>query len=703
MITFFALRLRRGRASVCLPFRKDDSVPAFDHNPDASSASEKTTKHSNLVTIKDDSNAISSISYINGSLKITSGQPYDVPPSIVKLSGKFEITLQAGRSKTKGVADSFNSVCGGASKEYAPEGGGGTPDELNFMFGVVLHFHTGGSATVYLAQGSHGLTNNWWIGGSPVFSQDKPRLEYSYGNVYTFALSGNHETFNLKWTDTRPVSPIQNVFVLMMENHSFDNMLALSGIPGILAATTSDSNAYKNVSYYVRGNAPESMPTDPGHEFTDVVEQLGGTGAVYPPKGQYPPINNSGFAANYATTTTEGPTPPLTEIGDIMACFNTASQLPGMYQLAREFVVCDQWFSSLPGPTWPNRYFLHGASSNGLDHSPSTAEMSEWETVSGFRYPNGSIFDAMTKKDIAWRLYHDTSGPLEGSISQVASLHNIQMWNIHELSTFEKDVKSGSYPYKYTFIEPNYGDIVNGTYEGGSSQHPMDGVSNGEALIAKVYGSIRNSPLWDSSLLIIIYDEHGGFYDHYAPGPAKPPNDGGDSSKYNEYGFTFAQYGVRVPALMISPLLEKSVDHTIYDHSSVLKTLEWLFGLDSLTERDAAASVVQGVTSVKAPRKDCPTELKIPAPKAKKSLLTPEQRAARELEPIPDRTSLAGFLGVLMKTDAELAATPERRAAAVARFQSLRTRGDARAYIREVMARVRAEKIRRGIPTVIPA
>jgi phospholipase C len=359
-------------------------------------------------------------------------------------------------------------------------------------------------------------------------------------------------------------------------------------------------------------------------------------------------------------------------------------------------VVCDQWFSSLPGPTWPNRFFLHGASSNGLDHSPSTGEMAEWESVDGFRYPNGSIFDALKAKDITWRLYHDTSGPIEGSISQVSSIHNIQLWDVHELSTFESDVQSSSYPYQYTFIEPNYGDVVNGTYANGSSQHPMDGVSNGDALIAKVYGSIRNSPLWDSSLLIIIYDEHGGFYDHYPPGAATSPGDGGNSSKYNEYGFTFEQYGVRVPALMISPLLAKNVDHTVYDHTSVLKTLEWLFGVPSLTQRDASANMIQGVSSTGTPRTDCPTKVTPATPKPNPFALSTAELAARELEPIPDRSSLVGFLGVLLKADTELATTPAERAAAIARFESLRIRGDARAYIREVMAKVQAEKILRG-------
>jgi len=656
-----------------------------------------TAIHSNVVTINDPSRTISNIKYVDGSLVVTSGQPSKVPPSISSKNGTYTITLEAGRSKSKPVANAFNSQSGGSAKEYAPSGGGGTPNELNFMFAVIFSFDTGGTEKIYFGQGSFSTTNNWWIGGSSIFSLDRPRLEHTSGNkIYTFSLSGDQDTFNLKLVDTRPVSPITNVFVLMMENHSFDNMLALSGIPGIVAATTANSNSYKGNTYHVQGNAPGSMPTDPGHEFTDVVEQLAGEGAHYPSHGKYPPINNSGFAANYATTTTEGPAPPAADIGDIMKCFNTQPQLPVLYQLASQFVVCDHWFSSLPGPTWPNRFFLHGASSNGLDHSPSTAEMTEWETVDGFKYPHGSIFDLMNSKGITWRLYHDTSGPIEGSVSQVSAIHNIELWDVHELSTFQSDIKSSSYPYQYTFIEPNYGDVVNGSYEKGSSQHPMDGVANGEALIAKVYESIRSSPLWNSSMLIITYDEHGGFYDHFPPGPAQPPGDGGDSSKYNQFGFTFAQYGVRVPAVVISPLLTPAVDHTVYDHASVLATLEWLFGLPPLTQRDATANVINGVVTAAKPRTDTPATLERPAQQVEKPSLTTQELAARELEPVPDRSSLTGFLGTLLKADSKLSATPAERAAAIARFQSIKTRGDARKYLLEVMVKVQAEKVRRA-------
>src|SRR4051812_9830241 len=162
--------------------------------------------------------------------------------------------------------------------------------------------------------------------------------------------------------------PVTNVFVLMLENHSFDNVFANSHISGLWVATSADTNSYDNVTYAVEPTAPASMPTDPGHAFLDVVEQLGGPDAHWTPGKPYPAITNAGYVANYATSH-DGRTAP--DRGDVMKVFDTPNELPVIYQLATEFAVCDQWFSSLPGPTWPNRFFVHGASSGGLDDSPT--------------------------------------------------------------------------------------------------------------------------------------------------------------------------------------------------------------------------------------------------------------------------------------------------------------------------------------------
>jgi phospholipase C len=658
------------------------------------------TSHSNTVTINDPSNSIANMTYVQNSFQITSGQPSTLPPTFTHANNVFTVTVQAGRSKSTPIASSFNAASGGAGHEYA-DGGGSTPGQLNFWYSLVFQMQSNNGQTVNdivinVGQGSYGTTNNWWIGSTDhiIIKNGTPYLVYSNGtNIYSFKLSVGTSSITLNAPTTYPDSPIKNVFVLMLENHSFDNMLAFSGISGITAATSKNCNSYGGHSYCVSSPAPSQMPTDPGHEFTDVVTQLCGQGVVYKAGTVYPHVNNSGFAANYATTTTEGPAPPAADIGEIMECFNTQSQMPNLYALAANFVLCDHWFSSLPGPTWPNRFFLHGASSDGLDHSPTTAQMLQWETVSGFTYPNGSIFDLMTAHGVTWKLYNDRTGPLSGQIPQVSSLKNIQMWNVSNLSSFASDLQ-GSYPYQYTFIEPSYGDTSGGTYEGGTSQHPMDGVEGGETIIANVYNAIRNSPLWNQSLLIITYDEHGGFYDSVAPGTVLGPNDGSNSSSLNEYGFTFQQYGVRVPAVAVSPLLAAGVDHTVYDHSSALATMEWLFGLPPLTLRDSSAKMITSVATASMTnfRSNTPVNLAVPTPKPKAAALSPEEQAAREAEVVPDRTSEAAFLGVLLKADSELAETPQEKAAARARFQRVITRGHAEAYVEEVMAKVRAKE-----------
>ena len=152
-----------------------------------------------------------------------------------------------------------------------------------------------------------------------------------------------------------------------------------------------------------------------------------------------------------------------------------------------------------------------------------------WETPGlGFTYPHGSIYDAVSRAGLTWRIYNDDTdaysddpqdGSVFGAIPQVSALKGVTLLDANSLTHFAADLQS-PYTIQYTFIEPNYGDITS-SYRGGSSQHPMDDVYGGEGLIKAVYEAIRNSPVWDTSLLIIIYDEHGGFYDSVPP--PRPP------------------------------------------------------------------------------------------------------------------------------------------------------------------------------------
>ena len=145
--------------------------------------------------------------------------------------------------------------------------------------------------------------------------------------------------------------------------------------------------------------------------------------------------------------------------------------------------------------------------------------------------------------------------------------------------------------------------------------HPPSDVRAGEALIKQVYETIRNSPIWKQSVLVILFDEHGGFYDHVPPPPPPAVVAPGDGAVDNNHNFQFNQLGVRVPAVIISPWVGRNViDHSVYDHSSVMASVERLFGLSSCTGRDKAATDFLELFSQITPRDDTPERLPPPHP-----------------------------------------------------------------------------------------
>ena len=480
---------------------------------------------------------------------------------------------------------------------------------------------------------------------------------------------------------------IEHVFVLMQENRAFDHMLGFSGITGHDAAnggstqinglTGSEANTFNGRVYGVSRGADDVMPVDPGHEFTNVLEQLCGPGATYPAGGAYPAINNTGFVASYVAS--GGAADP----GEVMKCF-APEQLPVLVALAQEFAVCDNWHASMPGPTWPNRLFVHAASSGGLDHSPTTEEIVEWETVGGFQFKAGSIFDALKKKGVSRRLYAGDDFPM------VAALKGISLFDIRHYSNFASDLGQPTYPYSYVFIEPSY-DVTN-EYKNSTSQHPLTDITLGEGLIKETYEAIRNSPYWDSSVLILTWDEHGGFYDHAIPPGAVAPGDTTSQDKHNQYGFTFQQYGPRVPAVVISPLVPKNViDHRLYDHASILATIEAFFGINPLTQRDAKANRFNAVLSLNAPRPDTPTTLLLPAaaPAAVMKMSVPDLSATVAAR--PDETVNQGTLPVILQSALrqDLEMSPEQRTVILQRVRSIKTREQARQYLAEVQKKLR--------------
>ncbi len=482
---------------------------------------------------------------------------------------------------------------------------------------------------------------------------------------------------------------ITNVFVLMLENRSFDHMLGFSALTGQDAAngsttairglTGTESNSYAGANYTVIAGADETMPVDPGHEFPDVLEQLAGAGASYV-SGRYPPINNDGFVSDYAASRAGN-------VAEILKCFS-ADQLPVLKALAREFAVCDSWHAAIPGPTWPNRLFACAASSDGLDHSPTSAEILTWETLDGVTFANGTIFDRLRQKSASgWRIFSGDYFPM------AAALKGISLADISHVDDFAGAVSQQDYPWLYTWIEPDYGDVAAGTFKGGNSQHPQDGVTAGEALIKATYEAIRSSPHWDTSLLILTWDEHGGFYDHVAPPAAIAPGDTPIGSKYNKFGFSFDRYGVRVPAVIVSPRIPRNtIDHRLYDHSSIPATIAAAFALDALTARDRAANSVLALLSLQAARTDAPATLPDPIPvpgtgavQAAAAPSVPDMAASI------DAGSLPVLLHVAMRHDMATSPASDRHAI-LTRVQSIQNRQQAADYIEQVRARVQAAK-----------
>lgn len=393
------------------------------------------------------------------------------------------------------------------------------------------------------------------------------------------------------------MADIQHVVVLMLENRSFDCMLGrlYPNDPTYKGLTLNESNVYAGSTYPVWHG--EGMPTDtactpkpdPGEYFKDMNEQLFGK----------PPNPNgadmSGFAANYATQQPPSKDGPYVA-GNVMHYFKP-EQVPVISQLAQSFGVCDQWHASAPCQTWPNRFFVHCGTCLGYVDNHTFP----------MPFPAPSIFRRLQDNGKTWRVYfHD--------MPQASLLRDIWLYALFHFKFFNQflaDCNDGSLP-NYSFIEPRYfSDLfLNNIPNDG---HPPHDVTYGEQLVAQVYNAVRSSPCWKKTLLIITYDEHGGCYDHIAPPHAVPPD--GIASKPDN--FNFNRYGVRVPAVIVSPyvppgsIIKPPQGKDAFDHTSIIATVRELFlkGTPQLTNRDGSAAHLMAALSLAVPANDGPASI----------------------------------------------------------------------------------------------
>lgn len=446
--------------------------------------------------------------------------------------------------------------------------------------------------------------------------------------------------------------PIDHVVVLCLENRSFDHMLGFLRHPDPSFDGLLSKGPYQNPGYNGAPAVPAAlrakavMPFGPDHSHDAVMSQLGVDVA------HAQEATNDGFVTSYELKARgKGPSgvggllaPVLnrwlknkqarasTAIGRgplVMLC-QDPSATPVLSTLALEFAVFDRWFCSVPGETWPNRNYLHAATSDG-------------ETDIEIRpYTDPTIFELLERHGKSWHIYHDDT-------PQVWAFPNL--WdtpgrhaNWYPSDRFAEHAAAGTLA-NYSFLEPNHRPPLHtldrdprfgGTPGLSNSQHPENNLVSdsaydefddsgdtdfrrAEQLIASTYEALRANPeLFARTLFLITYDEHGGLYDHVPP-PIGVPAPGDERTLFARVlgaiwhrrvrHFDFTMLGPRVPAVLVSPLIEaRTVVHDVHDHASVPATLRAVFASNAapLTARDAWSSPFHTVATRDTPRPDLP-------------------------------------------------------------------------------------------------
>jgi phospholipase C len=294
---------------------------------------------------------------------------------------------------------------------------------------------------------------------------------------------------------------IDHIVVVMMENRSFDHMLGYLRLQGgrddIDGLTGNESNTYNGTVYPVRPLTNTFFNADPDHGKGGVEEQLG----LSPLNREDDPNegDHSGFVKNFATVDKRrDPGHPSEELGAIMGYY-TAPQVPTYDFLAREFTVCDRWFCSVPGATWPNRlYALSGSSAGTKDNDSDQAN----DDPPGFDLK--TIFEFLQERGVEWTSYYSDFpfALIFKGIAQDAT-YTARIRPIHE---FFQKAKTGDLP-AVSWLDPNYEDVPESNWP--NDDHPPIDILNGQAFVAKLYQALVSSPAWSKTLFVITYDEHG--------------------------------------------------------------------------------------------------------------------------------------------------------------------------------------------------
>jgi phospholipase C len=327
------------------------------------------------------------------------------------------------------------------------------------------------------------------------------------------------------------LAKIDKIVILMLENRSFDHMLGYlkleenrSDVDG-LSPGMSNSDGQNNYPIHHLEHTALRSHQDPCHTGQCVADQLAD--------------NNGGFVKNYVATH------PWDSERDLVMGYYNRSELLTYDYLAAEFTICDHWFSSVPGATWPNRLYAATGRANGSKDN---------KTIPIYNLP--AFVRHLDARNVSWGWYTDNffGSTLNLTDRKYRSLSN------YNSDDFYQQAADGTLP-SVCWIDPIFVTTA-GTFAA-NDDHPPADIRHGQEFVLNIYHAlVSNSEQWQKTLLVIVYDEHGGFYDHVAPPAA-------EDDKPN-----FRSYGVRVPAILVSPWVARGkVVSTPFDHTSLIKTI----------------------------------------------------------------------------------------------------------------------------------
>ncbi len=393
--------------------------------------------------------------------------------------------------------------------------------------------------------------------------------------------------------DDDPVGITTYVY-LMLENRTYDHILGartlLEGKPGDgLTEGMSNPDSDGNPVTIYEPTVDKLCVLDPPHGW-DPSHAQWNSGAM------------DGFVRAYQQAHGS------TTIHDTMA-YQTRALQPVTWALADQYTTCDRWFASVMGPTLPNRAFWHTATSFGL--KDNTAVLEKFASV-----PVPTIYNRLVDKGVDWVYYFGSlavasllgqPGPYQLDLGPNDGTGRVRKFCVYAdqpdapNGQFFKDCAAGRLP-PVVYIDPYFGS-------GGNDDHPPTHPMMAQALIRAVYTALATSPQWKNCMLVITYDEHGGFFDHVAP----PQTTDDTLEKFGVDGFT--QLGFRVPAMVIGPYVKQSyVSSTQYDHTSALKHLQSAFDLEPLNVRmDAANDLTDCIDMERLARGEWADPIELPA------------------------------------------------------------------------------------------